>query len=351
MANIYDIAKAANTSSATVSFVLNGRGREKRISEHTINKIKNLAIEMNYIPNVSAKRLNADKNSSTLPEIALLWSTSQHFTYLNSFIHTAQKMLDNNEVQKMKFTIIPFREGALNEYDNFFSSNHCNGLIVPHVTLDDYNFIENLETSIPLILLFGKSKKHSVVTVDNLKAGKLAADMFINKGIKNAVYIGEQSFKYNLNPSDRRDGFMNKCIENGIDVDNIIIPLDIITNDGNPELQIGAKVGEWCVKQLCSQKSLPQAIFAQNDLIASSLLKAFRKRNISIPDDIMLLAYGSSFFAENSSPTITTIHHDYHKIAHTTILLMEELLLNPSLSPSVKIVKTPVIYRESFPKL
>lgn len=57
---IKDIAKAANVSSATVSYILNDVPH-KTISEDTRVLVRNLAQEMNYVPNNSARRLKTNR--------------------------------------------------------------------------------------------------------------------------------------------------------------------------------------------------------------------------------------------------------------------------------------------------
>lgn len=51
---IYDIAKVAGVSAATVSKVINNKGK---ISEDTKNKIKQIIKDLNYQPNVLASAM------------------------------------------------------------------------------------------------------------------------------------------------------------------------------------------------------------------------------------------------------------------------------------------------------
>ena len=55
--SIKDIAKQLGVSTTTVSFVLNGKAKEKRISEELKNKITRLAAKLNYRPNQIARGL------------------------------------------------------------------------------------------------------------------------------------------------------------------------------------------------------------------------------------------------------------------------------------------------------
>lgn len=54
---IKDIADKLGLSVSTVSVVLNGRGDQVRISKETQKKVLNAAKEINYQPNIYARRL------------------------------------------------------------------------------------------------------------------------------------------------------------------------------------------------------------------------------------------------------------------------------------------------------
>ncbi|WP_298714070.1 LacI family DNA-binding transcriptional regulator [Chitinophaga sp.] len=62
--SIKDIAKQAGVSPTTVSFVLNGKGREKRISEQVSKKILKLAAKLKYKPNQLARGLRTGKTKT-----------------------------------------------------------------------------------------------------------------------------------------------------------------------------------------------------------------------------------------------------------------------------------------------
>lgn len=54
--SLKDIAEAAGVSTALVSFVLNGKEKEYRVGEETAQRILKIATEMNYQPNLAAKK-------------------------------------------------------------------------------------------------------------------------------------------------------------------------------------------------------------------------------------------------------------------------------------------------------
>ena len=55
--SIKDIANQVGVSTTTVSFVLNGKAKEKRISEDLKNEILRIAAQLNYRPNQVARGL------------------------------------------------------------------------------------------------------------------------------------------------------------------------------------------------------------------------------------------------------------------------------------------------------
>ncbi|AOS47185.1 LacI family DNA-binding transcriptional regulator [Pauljensenia hongkongensis] len=54
-----DVAREAGLAPSTVSLILNGRGRQVKISEATIARVERIARELNYIPNAAARSLRS----------------------------------------------------------------------------------------------------------------------------------------------------------------------------------------------------------------------------------------------------------------------------------------------------
>ena len=61
-ASLKDIAQYVGVSTSLVSFVLNGKGRQHRVSEEMIKTINEAAQKLNYHPNTFAKSLREGKS-------------------------------------------------------------------------------------------------------------------------------------------------------------------------------------------------------------------------------------------------------------------------------------------------
>lgn len=137
MATIYDIANLCRTSIATVSYVLNGRGDEHRISKATQEKVLSVAESLNYRPNTSAKRLSSD--SAHQLSIALFWPNY----YFEQALISALRAV--NEVTKLfsepaEINLQFYEPDTLVEKQNILSSQLYNGIIIAGASNADLQF-------------------------------------------------------------------------------------------------------------------------------------------------------------------------------------------------------------------
>jgi LacI family transcriptional regulator len=60
---IGDIAKQLNVSKTTISFIINGKAKEKRISDELEAKVMKVVAELGYVPNPLAQSLRTGKTN------------------------------------------------------------------------------------------------------------------------------------------------------------------------------------------------------------------------------------------------------------------------------------------------
>ena len=347
MSNIYDIAQEVGVSAATVSYVLNGKAEQMRISDATQKRVHKAARDLGYVPNVAAKKLILSKGAA-VPEIALLWSPVQHYFFLNIFTQTLQNMVSNGEVRGMQFKIIPFQHGELQKQSEILLENYCNGLIVPPNTKDDIDFLESININVPIIILNEKAFKFSVVSVDNYHCGAMAAELFHQRGHRHVAvvqhFFGEiHQTLYNLTVSDRAVGFLDVCKNLGIDA-SLQFAGRIIPH--SPDLNVGKQA----VDEMIQKGSLPTAIFALNDMLAIGISQALISYGVRIPEDVELVTFGHDFIPEINVPSITSFAHPLETISWESIRLMDQMLESPESAPKRILVDTPITYRQSCPE-
>ena len=87
MPTIKDVAALAGVSFSTVSIIINGKSAERKISLQTQKKVLDAMKELNYKPNISAKKLRNHRPTIT---IALFWTTDFRSSMLARFMKGLQ---------------------------------------------------------------------------------------------------------------------------------------------------------------------------------------------------------------------------------------------------------------------
>src|SRR5690606_13727342 len=94
--SLRDIAEAVGVSTALVSYVLNNKEEEARVSKDTAHGIRDMAKKMNYPPNQIANSLNSGKSET----IRLLVADSS-----NPFLGTPARSIED-EAKKRGYTVL-----------------------------------------------------------------------------------------------------------------------------------------------------------------------------------------------------------------------------------------------------
>lgn len=120
--SITDIANALNISPTTISFILNGKARENRISAELIKKVEKYVAEVGYKPNSLARSLRTGKSniiglmveSISNPFFATIARRIEELAYKNGYM-IIYSSTDNDTV-KTKELIQMFRERHIDGY-------------------------------------------------------------------------------------------------------------------------------------------------------------------------------------------------------------------------------------------
>lgn len=117
-----EIAKICGVSQATVSYVLNNR-KDKRISQQTMEKVRKVIEEYQYVPNEAARSMRSKK--CTAIGIVCAWDYSRQ-----SFLDTIEGI--GRYLDKMNYTLTLFyekKDDTAPSYINSYKSNLIDGLI------------------------------------------------------------------------------------------------------------------------------------------------------------------------------------------------------------------------------
>lgn len=284
---IYDVAKEANVSIATVSKVINNTGR---ISEKTRRKVKDVMIELNYRPNMLASALMGKQTKTIgllIPDLA-----NPFFSELARSIEDRGQELDYNLV----ICNTDYDSEKENNYLALLKQKRVDGFILAS-GFEHLDKVEQLmEEDIPVVIVARDFPTFSVnaVALDDFMGGYLAAEYLVKLGHENIGVVARDLYSNR----ERLRGFNYVLEEKGLTIHHdfhYIKEADHI------------KAGRKMMTVYSKSEQRPTAIFACNDLLAAGVIQYAKEIGLKVPEDLSIIGFDNTSIATIIEPGLTTI--------------------------------------------
>lgn len=293
---IYDVAKKAGVSIATVSKVVNNTGR---ISEKTRKKVIDIINTMDYQPSSVAAALTGKKTFTIgviVPDI------------VNPFFAEVARALEN-KARETGYAIIlcstDYKSKREQEYLDLLLKKQVDGVIMATEPNDMEPFRKLNERNVPLLLFSVDpySLVSNVVTTDNVRGGYIAGHYLLQKGHRRLAIIAE---KNRQSGRARLSGFLQALSEEKLELAE-----EYMINSRSTIQEAKA-----AARRLLSLSERPTAVFTATDLIAIILINEARKVGLKIPEDISVIGFDNTIYAEIADPGLTTIAQPIKELAN-----------------------------------
>lgn len=298
--NIKDVAKAAGVSITTVSRALNGYSD---VSINTREKIKKIAEELNYAPDINARSLGGMSDIT----IGLLMSNMSSedisgFAYqMISGIYNA--CLDNECEFEILVTNSIKQEKV--SYLQFCRKKNVDGVVVMGLRTDDPYYHEVLNSEIPCALIdinVEESERVSTITIDNVSASQQAVTYLIEQGhTKIAMLNGKDVATVS---KERFSGYAMALLNAGI-----VLNLEYLRY-----CDFDDKIAYEETKKLLSEHKSITAIFCASDLMAIGAIRGVLDMGLKVPEDISIVGFDDIPLAEYYHGGITTVRQHPYKM-------------------------------------
>ncbi|RYZ98000.1 MAG: LacI family transcriptional regulator [Sphingobacteriaceae bacterium] len=319
--SIVDIANQLSISKTTVSFILNGRAQEKRISAELVERVLKLVKEVGYKPNSLAKSLRTGKSNIiglmvediSNPFFAIIARLIEDRAYQNGYkiIYCSTY----NDPEKTKDLIGMFRD------------RHVDGYIIAPPEGIEEEISSLLKDNLPVVLFdrYLPLVDTDYITVNNLFSAYNATQHLIGQGYKNIAFL--TFFSNQSQMQDRAKGYKMALKENNLKP----ILKELVFNQNAKYLV------EPITAFLKKRKDIDAIIFGTNH-IGTCGLKVINNLGLKIPRDLAVVSFDDSDVYELHSPPITAISQPIEEIADSVITT----LLN-KLSPGTVVTKSHAI--------
>jgi len=311
---IYDIAKKAQTSTATVSRVLSKSGYP--VKSELRERIQKIAEELNYIPNMIGRQLKTN-TSITIGVIVP--------TITNPFYSSVVLGIEDIARERGYQVLLcnSHRSSEIEEeYLKTLLEKQVKGLIISSVSTDNDMLSKLVQMGLNVVAIDQSINElnTSQIHFDYRKGGFLATEFLIEKGHTKIAFISSPLSR----PSRQHvyEGYRDALMKYGVKTNKSWICISSMEEEIS-EMNYEFNNGIMMARRLLSCSELPTAIFVCNDMTAFGVMNELTSHNIKIPEQTSIVGFDNIEFSKMVSPTLTTIQQpDYEmgRIACNTLL-------------------------------
>lgn len=336
--SIHDIAKQLNVSAATISFVLNGKTTEKRISKEMEQRILKHVKQSGYRPNRIAKSLRTGK--SKIIGMLVEGIADPHFSAIARNVEEQAYKLDykifyastENEPRIARDIIGAFRDTQVDGY-----------IIVPPPGIEE-DIQELLNDNLPVVLFdrYFPGLPTCNIVVDNFDGVYQAMRHFIKHAYKNIGFVTIPSTQTQMR--DRLHGYHHAINENGLPS-----LAKMLSFDHKPDQE---KITQE-IKQFLQENPQIDAILFATNYLAISGLEAIKQLGLSMPNDIAVIGFDDNTHFSLFSPSVTAVAQPIQEISDQVMQQLMACLTGNETAPAKKtiVLQTKFIIRESSQRL
>ena len=314
-ATIYDVAREAGVSLATVSRVING---SSVVREKTKEKVMKVIDELNFKPNQIARGLATNKTTT----IAVIFPQSlfAHVKDMIGGIGDAGRTLDYNITI---YTTDDIGNGPMDDVMEKVIRTRADGVIL-------FNN-DKITQQIELV------KKHSIPAV--------VIGMQVSDDSLGSVYVDAQKITYDI---------VNNYLEKGKNdiifvspQQNLIRTVDLI--EGMKKVIDTSTHYEESYTQFVEhfRNHKHDLVFASYDKEGVAVVNAAIDNNISVPDDMEVMAMMDTSYSLICRPSLSTIHLPIYDMGALAVRLLTKILNQEELETKEVCVGYTNIYRKS----
>lgn len=328
-----EIANHLGISRSTLSFIINGKSKEMRISDELTKKTLEYVKSINYTTNSIAKSLKTGKSFT----IGLIVADIS-----NPFFSQIAYRLEKEASKKGYYIMYSSSNEDEKQFnlqlDNFINRQLDGLILVPPVNCVD--FIDILNTKrIPFVLVdrFIDGPVVNSVNIDNFKAAYEATNRLILNNRQNIsiVNVNDQL----LTMHNRTKGYLQCLSDNNISIDQRLIKQLKFSNAINDVKN--------AVQQVI-QNGADAILFTTNKLSFSGLEK-MKEMGVIIPDDVAVVSFDENPAFRLFDTSITTIKQPLKEMCKASIDILLKLIDNDDISiPTLQLeLESSLILRNS----
>jgi DNA-binding LacI/PurR family transcriptional regulator len=324
---IYDVARLAGVSTATVSRALNGSGQ---IAPATRAAIDAAVEQLGYQPNTAARSL-VTRSTQT---IALLLPD-----ITNPFYAALMSGIQEQALEAGYTMLLCTTEGDPEREEQYLSllrAKQVDGVLVDGLVLPPDRIARFTRDGLPIVCLDRDVDSRAVplVQVDNRLGARLATEHLLSLGHTRIAHVAGAP---ELGISDERTGgYRDALTAAGIESDPKLVAVGSFLEEGGHE----------AMRSLLERSDFT-AVFAANDLSAIGVMSAIVESGRSVPNDVSVVGFDDLRLSRFTIPALTTVHQPAVEIARRATQLLLDLAAGRDVPQLRHLLEPTLVVRDS----
>jgi LacI family transcriptional regulator len=337
---LYDVARLAGVSTATVSRVVHG---QDRVREATRIRVQQAIEELGYVPDGAAQSLSRRRKDviglvCKEREVSYYDLEDEGLLYYDQVLRGVEARIRHHEwsllitftqADEMGHPDVPRLDSLSGKVDGILIGE---GFVVP-------GYIERLAARIPVVVIAGTPGERTadVVAADNFSgSAAVITHLIADHGKRRLFHVD--------GPPDSPD-----AIERRLALHHVL--------RSNPQCQLVGSIqgifsvrsGERAASELLARHrgALPDAVICANDQMAIGVLKAFSAAGVRVPADVAVVGFDDIYPASLFDPPLTTVHQPMRMLGERGCARLLDRIADPTMRPVVDLLPTELVLRES----
>lgn len=314
--SIKDVANKAGVSISTVSKALNDKSS---VSSSTIERIKQTAEEMGYVPN-SRARVFATKETK---QIVFVADIPKDTAFYNPHIFEIIMGLQHS-VSKSGYSLIVEsveKKEALEYINNLYKKNMADALVV-HASIITKRLESLIVKSNLPHLIIGQPDYQSTLSwidTDNTLSGAIAIRHLLKKDYYPVAFVGGKAD--DMISLHRFEGAERELKQNNLNFEDqyVLSSSSTIVSGMN------------AAKKILKMEKPPRSVLCANSVIAFGMMQELRNQKIKVPKDIAVMTFDRYPFSDFTEPRVTSVDMNMYEIGEEAGSILIKNLSHPNL--------------------
>lgn len=338
--SIKDIAKRLGVSAALVSYVLNDKEKQARVGQEMAERIRNMARELNYQPNLIARSLRSGKTKT----IGLIVADIS-----NPFFSNIARVIED-EANLNNYTVIFGSSDEKAEKSesliNTLIKRQVDALIIAPAENTEEQLKELSKRNFPYVLIdrYFNNVDANGVRINNFQASYKAVSHLAKQGYKKIAMIAYNTRLPHM--EDRKKGFLTALKELDLPVNENSLMESSYEN-------ISSDIAAIMTKLLDNNPDRPDSFLFATNSLAINGLKEINKRNLIVPDDLGIISFDETDAFDFFYCPLTYINQSTDRIGKEAVRIIMDRLnesnttLTEKINTAQLIIDAQLITRES----